>query len=90
MKAPEMSVVGNMDRSLSSDETRLAAKMAADFMRRMGGHPRELTVYTLSAIIRFMANGSIDSELVLVEELRALSASSLRPDARHNPKEPPG
>ena len=73
-----MSTVGNMDRRLTEDEYRVCGKMAAEFMKRMGGHPRELTVYTLSTIIRFMAGGSVEGELAVVDELRSLSASPLR------------
>lgn len=69
-----MRVTGNMDRALTEDEARIAGQMAADFMKRMGSHPRELTVYTVSVIIRFMANGSVDDELAIVDELRSLSA----------------
>lgn len=69
-------ITGNMDRILSEDESRIAGKAAADFTRRMGGNPRELTVYTLSVIIRFMAGDrGVAGELEIIDELESLSDS---------------
>ncbi len=71
-------VTGNMDRRLTDDESRIAGKMMAAFMREMGSQPRELTVYTLAAIINAMAHNSVEDELKIIDELRDLSASPMR------------